>query len=829
MATSSYTNVLTDTEINDLLHLQEVLDAKQKIDGLEKGHVYFEIQITDDISSALQKCFNIDFSGVQKIPMRWIKGDTLPHIDTSRHTQSFDNTYLLYLTDSQGELVVEETHYPIMKNTGFVFSEGLYHETVNTGNEPRLLLGPMNELSQPVGSASIGGSGGTTLYIREVSGIIEWSNDEQQTWSVLYFPSYVYNTDTNGGFLEIKFLTDITINNNIDYLICATEYIQFGSKTLNNDGSRPTITINTNNYDGFIENGNGITSGNSNIAIYNLYINGGANQTQINGGWIGKMYFGYNVTNNYIVNCASSGGIEGGGIVGAYAGSGGILTLRGCSSSGIIGNNAGGIAGAFAGDNGGSLVCESCWSTGEIQGGGAGGIAGHWCHNVVITKCYSTGAVTGPYDGGGIVGDSAGQGVNGCVISNCYSTGSIQVSNGGIVGAVNTPGGGNCLITITNCYSTGNLISTTQEAGAILSRVNPNAAGTWTVTVSSCYACGNNGLLTGYIVGDQSSVNGSDIQGNGTTTWSNNYSEKANGSTGWNDTNANSVLTGTPNPTVGTTWVSTVTGQPYELLNMGYSPYSLTNISGSNLVRIASSSINAGLSTTAGTTSTYSIVQKSGGDSSSYGTITINGSTGVISTTSGTAPGVYTLLVRNTGSYDFTTFTLTVTAAICFLKGTTILCKDNKYRRIEHLKSGDMIKTYLHGDVAIDIICHTDIHHSREKDKQEQLFVYKKDSLSFLTQDLVLTGGHSVLVDQLTEKQEQSTVEMIRRICITDNKYRLLSCLDDRAIPYEKEESDETIYHICLHHPNPNMNYGIWANGMLTETCQKTTITKYMI
>jgi hypothetical protein len=82
--------------------------------------------------------------------MRWIKGDVAPHVDVA--TSVFQNTYLLYVNDSPGELIVDSQTYPIQSNTGFVFNEGLSHETLYTENVPRLLIGPMNEFAQPVGN-----------------------------------------------------------------------------------------------------------------------------------------------------------------------------------------------------------------------------------------------------------------------------------------------------------------------------------------------------------------------------------------------------------------------------------------------------------------------------------------------------------------------------------------------------------------------------------------------------------------------------------------------------------------------------------------------------
>jgi hypothetical protein len=85
--------------------------------------------------------------------MRWIKGDIAPHIDNGK--TNFENTYLVYLNDSLGQFLIDNNSYPITQNTGYVFDEGVYHSTVNTGSEARLLLGPMNEFADPVGISVI--------------------------------------------------------------------------------------------------------------------------------------------------------------------------------------------------------------------------------------------------------------------------------------------------------------------------------------------------------------------------------------------------------------------------------------------------------------------------------------------------------------------------------------------------------------------------------------------------------------------------------------------------------------------------------------------------
>jgi hypothetical protein len=147
--TSIYTNVLSDEEMNYLNNLPEVLAAKVSLDSKLSGMVYFSVPITDSIRNTLQSRFGLDLSTLTSIPMRWIKGDTIPHIDTG--ASNFQNTYLVYLNNSPGKLIVDSNSYPIKANYGFVFNEGLPHETQNTENVPRLLLGPMNEFAEPVG------------------------------------------------------------------------------------------------------------------------------------------------------------------------------------------------------------------------------------------------------------------------------------------------------------------------------------------------------------------------------------------------------------------------------------------------------------------------------------------------------------------------------------------------------------------------------------------------------------------------------------------------------------------------------------------------------
>jgi hypothetical protein len=78
-----------------------------------------------------------------RLPMRWLAGDIPQHVD--KGVERFENTYLIYLTDSNGKFIINDVSHPILKGCGFSFNEGIPHETIDTGIIPRLLLGPISE------------------------------------------------------------------------------------------------------------------------------------------------------------------------------------------------------------------------------------------------------------------------------------------------------------------------------------------------------------------------------------------------------------------------------------------------------------------------------------------------------------------------------------------------------------------------------------------------------------------------------------------------------------------------------------------------------------
>ena len=165
----------------------------------------------------------------------------------------------------------------------------------------------------------------------------------------------------------------------------------------------------------------------------------------------------------------------------------------------------------------------------------------------------------------------------------------------------------------------------------------------------------------------------------------------------------------------------------------------------------------------------------------------------------------------------------------CFMEGTQILCfKNNQevYRPIQELRKGDLVKTISNGYLPIFMIGTSELknpgHNARVTNR---LYKYTSEKYPELFEDLYITGCHSILVPFLTDEEWDNTKEMLGDIFITDNHFRLMACLDENAEPYCKA-AYINIYHIALENTNYYMNYGVYANGLLVESCSKRYLSE---
>jgi hypothetical protein len=182
------------------------------------------------------------------------------------------------------------------------------------------------------------------------------------------------------------------------------------------------------------------------------------------------------------------------------------------------------------------------------------------------------------------------------------------------------------------------------------------------------------------------------------------------------------------------------------------------------------------------------------------------------------------LYIFQTTKYDI--YQLTDYSLVCFKEDSLILT-DQGYRPVQDLRKGDMVRTRFNGYVPVNMIGKRDIHHPASKERiKDQLYECSPDKYPDVFEPLVVTGCHSILVDEFTSEEErQKTIEVNGDTYLTDDQWRLPACVDERATVYNKPGS-HTIYHFALDNDDYYMNYGVYANGLLVETCSKRYLTE---
>lgn len=167
---------------------------------------------------------------------------------------------------------------------------------------------------------------------------------------------------------------------------------------------------------------------------------------------------------------------------------------------------------------------------------------------------------------------------------------------------------------------------------------------------------------------------------------------------------------------------------------------------------------------------------------------------------------------------------------MCFKEDTKILCLEDgieQYFPIQNLRKGVLVKTLTSGYQPISYIGHSKIYNQGDSLRSKnRLYICHKEQYPELNEHLILTGCHSILVRTITDKEHVDTVELMGKIYITENRYRLMACIDERAKPYE-EEGVFSIWHLALENEHDRANYGIYANGLLVESSSKRMMREY--
>jgi hypothetical protein len=160
----------------------------------------------------------------------------------------------------------------------------------------------------------------------------------------------------------------------------------------------------------------------------------------------------------------------------------------------------------------------------------------------------------------------------------------------------------------------------------------------------------------------------------------------------------------------------------------------------------------------------------------------------------------------------------------CFLEGSKILClnpetDEEEYLPVETLREGDLVKTSNSGYKAIFHIGWKTIPNpADDPEPRNRLYRFQKSQIPWMTEDLCITGEHCTLHRKLSPAFEETVRKHMGDIYITEYQYRVPACIDKRATAYEGEGS-ATIWHFALENHNIYHNYGVYANGLLVESC----------
>jgi hypothetical protein len=204
----------------------------------------------------------------------------------------------------------------------------------------------------------------------------------------------------------------------------------------------------------------------------------------------------------------------------------------------------------------------------------------------------------------------------------------------------------------------------------------------------------------------------------------------------------------------------------------------------------------------------------------SFTVVPDNGQSYVVTVGSAVAPRSRPFLVnpRAAGTYyQVSQSTLPGYVTSCFNYGTKILTQIHgaeAWRPVETLREGDIVKTYKHGYRPIShigkgvLINDAAIWHSS---------MFKAQMEGF--EPLIVTGGHSILVDYLTkEEQQKQALFWERGEEVIDDKLLMIAPVSP-LFTQIKERKLFTYFHFSVQNDgDDDRRYGVWANGFLTET-----------
>jgi hypothetical protein len=582
--------------------------------------------------------------------------------------------------------------------------------------------------------------------------------------------------------------------------------------------------------------------GNSNISNYNIFGNSSFDAAKNI-----RFYriFNYGKTYNGIFGNSNFNNIEG-NIDIYYCGNfGEIGDGNSLQNSGIFGE-----LNFFQGKFGSNITVTQCFNIGTIGSNFSSGIFGsnnfnNSQSNIIVKQCYNSGnigvdSIETQYNSG-IFGQQNFQNCfnNTIVIADLYNDGILKSNySSGIFGK-------NCFLNsnsdfiIKNIYNNFDL-NDLSNSGILGEFTDPSLTNNITINLSFIYSIYGNSLFSSNAIYNtnqilpagitinlnsenvQSSVNWSNSIASvclfNVANYSNNYLEYNLGASSFIDTNI--ITSSSP----------VILDIPYKLIFVDNSIYNNSE------TYIAGSPINPNISQTFGT---FEIINSSvvAVQNETFGTI--NSPSGIINTNGNlaTEQNINTLVYK-IGAYEyqstvyektylFTTFSSNING-VCLLGFNKILCENLVYTKIQDLKVGDKVQTEC-GFIAIKYVYKSKIYHKKNMNRvKDQLYILQKKDYPELIEDIILTGGHPILVDEYPIEVELKHQKVWpnsnnRKL---KNKFRFLTFLNDKANVYEYEGLYD-IYNVVLENNDKNQNYMIYVNGIQTESLAESIYEKF--
>jgi len=190
--------------------------------------------------------------------------------------------------------------------------------------------------------------------------------------------------------------------------------------------------------------------------------------------------------------------------------------------------------------------------------------------------------------------------------------------------------------------------------------------------------------------------------------------------------------------------------------------------------------------------------------------------------------GTFTLDIKDETSisYVVTSFQI-ISVAIypCFLEGSKILrfnpeTYQDEYVPVETLRCGDLIATAESGYQPIHSIGYKTIANPKtDPNPSNRLYGFSQKTCPTIFETLYITGEHCTLHREIPAEKRAKITEHMGDVYITEEFYRMPAFLDDCAKEYDGPDEPATIWHFALEHENVAHNYGVFANGLLVESC----------